>query len=410
MKVLIIGGGAREHALAWKIRRDRPDVELLLAPGNAGSAALGTAFEVAADDVDGLLRLASEQRPELTICGPEAPLAAGIADRFAAAGLALFGPTRAAAEIEWSKGWAKAFMHRHGIPTARSATFDSLAEAEDYVRRQPEAPVIKDDALASGKGVTVAASTEQALEALRGIFRRAGARVVIEERLEGWELSAHAFCDGRSARLLPFACDYKRVGEGDTGPNTGGMGAYAPPAVPDALRERIEREIVQPAVAGLAAEGRPFVGLLYPGLMITPQGPKTIEFNCRFGDPETEALLPLLESDLLDILLACVRGQLDRVRPRWSSQSCCTVVLAAPGYPEKPQPADISGIDGVRQAVVFRYGGTGRLLAVSALGASLQAARERAYEDVRRIQAPGVHYRADIARHDRAAARPNAAR
>ncbi len=241
MKVLLIGGGAREHALAWKIRRDRPDVDLLLAPGNAGSAGLGRAFPVAVEDLHGLLTLAREEKVDFAIAGSEVPLAAGISDRLAEAGIPTFGPSQAAAEIEWSKGWAKAFMARHNIPTAKSAVFESLAEAEDYIRSQPEPPVIKDDALAGGKGVTVAGSQEEALDATAAIFQRGpGARVVIEERMEGWEVSAHVFSDGAHSHLLPFACDYKRVGDGDTGPNTGGMGAYAPAAVSDELRRRID--------------------------------------------------------------------------------------------------------------------------------------------------------------------------
>ena len=402
MKVLIVGGGAREHALAWKLARDRPGLELLLAPGNEGSGRLGRRLPLAADDVAGLARLAEDEAVDLTVVGPEGPLAAGIADAFAARGLRLFGPTAAAAQIEASKAWAKAFMARHNIPTARHATCASPAELDAALAAFQSPPVLKDDALAGGKGVTVAATFEEARAAAQAVLARPGATVVLEERLEGWELSAMAFCDGREASLLPPSCDYKRVADGDAGPNTGGMGAYAPAAISDALRACILAEIVQPTLAGLAAEGRPFSGVLYPGLMVTPDGPKVLEFNCRFGDPETEAVLPLLDGDLLEVLLACVDGRLASCRPRWSSGACCAVVLASAGYPDAPQPAQPSGWHELDGAVAFRGGDSGRVLTVSARGASLAEARQRAYAAVRQVNLPDGHYRTDVGAFDRA--------
>jgi phosphoribosylamine---glycine ligase len=403
VKVLIVGGGGREHALAWKIRRDRPDVDLLLAPGNDGSGRLGRRAHVVAEDIAALVRLASDEGADLTVVGPEGPLAAGIADSFTAQGLRLFGPTAAAAEIEASKAWAKAFMDRHGIPTARFAACASLAEAEARLRDFPSPPVVKDDALAGGKGVTVAETFDQALAAARSIFAgRSEAHVVLEERLRGYELSAMAFCDGHTARLMPPACDYKRLLDEDQGPNTGGMGAYAPAAIPAALRDRIERDILDPVLRGMAAEGRPFTGVLYPGLMVAADGPKVLEFNCRFGDPEAQALLPLLDSDLLDVLQACVDHRLADQEVRWSGQSCCAVVLASAGYPDHPAHAQPRAWEELDEAVAFRGGPSGRVLTVSATADSLSGARTRAYAAVHQIDLPGAHYRRDIAAYDRA--------
>jgi phosphoribosylamine--glycine ligase len=405
VKVLIVGGGGREHALAWKVTRDRPDVELLLAPGNEGSGRLGRRVAIGAEDVEGLAELAAGEGVDLTIVGPEGPLAAGIAEAFATRGLRLFGPSAAAAEIEASKAWAKAFMRRHGIPTARSATCASLAEVEAALGTFDGPPVVKDDALAGGKGVTVAESLGEALDAARAIFAaRADARIVLEERLVGYEVSAMAFCDGRTAHLMPLSCDYKRVGDGDQGPNTGGMGAYAPAAVSAELRTRIEREVLAPVMRGMAEEGRPFAGVLYPGLMMTADGPRVLEFNCRFGDPEAEALLPLLDSDLIAVVSACIDGRLADLEVRWSSQSCCAVVLASAGYPERPEPAEPHGWEELDGAMAFRGGASGRVLTVSATGPSLSEARARAYRAVERIGLPGARFRSDIAAFDRAAA------
>ena len=403
MKVLIAGGGGREHALAWKIAKDRPDVELLLAPGNPGSGRLGERLPVAAGDIDGLVRAAREREVDLTVVGPEGPLAAGAADAFAAAGLRLFGPVAAAARIEASKAWAKDLMLRHGIPTARHAVCGSAADVGAALERFDAPPVVKDDALAGGKGVTVPDTFEQARQAAAAIFAaRPDARVVVEERLQGWELSAMAFCDGRDACLLPPACDYKRLLDDDGGPNTGGMGAYAPAGIRPELTRRILDEIVRPTLAAMAGEGAPFKGVLYPGLMITAEGPKVLEFNCRFGDPEAEVLLPLLDSDLVGILEACIAGRLAQVDPVWSSQSCCAVVLTSAGYPERPAEAQASGWEQLEDAVAFVGGASGRVLTVSALGSELAEARRKAYAAVARVELAGGHYRGDIGARDRA--------
>jgi phosphoribosylamine--glycine ligase len=402
VKVLIVGGGAREHALAWKIARDLPAVELLLAPGNDGSGRLGRRLPVGAETLDGLAAAAAAEGVDLTVVGPEGPLAAGIGDVFAARGLRLFGPSAAAAEIEASKAWAKAFMVRHGIPTAAYAECSSLADVDTALAGFRTPPVVKDDALAGGKGVTMAESLAEARAAAEAIFgSRPRARVVLEERLVGYELSAMAFCDGRDAALMPLSCDYKRLLDGDQGPNTGGMGAYAPAGVSEALRGRILTEVVEPTVRGLAEEGRPFTGVLYPGLMITADGPKVLEFNCRFGDPEAEVLLPLLESDLLDVLNACVDGTLADQKLRWSAGACCAVVLTSAGYPDRPQAAEPRGWRELQGAAAFRGGGSGRVLTVSALGASLSAAREQAYAATAQVDLPDGYYRRDIAEVDR---------
>ncbi|MHB8618030.1 MAG: phosphoribosylamine--glycine ligase [Chloroflexota bacterium] len=403
MRVMIVGGGAREHAIAWKIARDRPDTRLFLAPGSRASHQLGQAINIAQDDVAGLLDFARANAVDLTVVGPETALAAGIADEFSQAGLRLFGPSRAAAEIEFSKAWAKDFMRRHAIPTAASASFDTPDAAIVYVKSLPAPPVVKDDAPAGGKGVTVAETVAQAEEAVQAIFAAPGPRrVVVEERLEGWELSALAFCDGRHLELMPPACDYKRLWDGDEGPNTGGMGAYAPASIAPRLRQRIVAEILQPAADGLIAEGRPFQGVLYAGLMIGPDGPKALEFNCRFGDPETQALLPLLESDLLDILMACHEGRLDSVSPRWSAHTCCAVVRASAGYPTSAVPGEPEGLEHAGEALAFGGGSSGRVLTLSATGSTLPEARERVYLAMDRIRLPGGTHRRDIGLFDRA--------
>ncbi|HZU04733.1 MAG TPA: phosphoribosylamine--glycine ligase, partial [Chloroflexota bacterium] len=319
MRILVVGAGAREHALLWKLAQSPLRPQLYCAPGNAGTAALAETVPLAAEDIDGLARWAAEQAIDLTLVGPEAPLAAGIADAFAARGLALFGPTRAAATIEASKAWAKTLMQRHGIPTARAVVADDLAAARRALDTFGLPVVIKADGLAAGKGVTVATTRAEAEAALVAclvdrVFGAAGERVVIEECLQGRELSVLAFADGQTVRPLVPACDYKRVGDGDTGPNTGGMGAYAPPPwVTPAMQARIEREILAPALAALAAAGRPYRGVLYAGLMLTRDGPKVLEFNCRFGDPEAQVVLPLLATDLVEIAQAVVAGRLHEV-------------------------------------------------------------------------------------------------
>ncbi|HLH21028.1 MAG TPA: phosphoribosylamine--glycine ligase [Chloroflexota bacterium] len=414
-KILVVGGGAREHALLWKLAQSPTRPTLYCAPGNAGTAALAENVPIGAEDVSALVRWVAEHPVDLTIVGPEAPLVAGLADTLAARGLAVFGPSRAAAEIEASKAWAKDLMQRHGIPTARFV----VATDRDAARRALDAfglpVVVKADGLAAGKGVTVAqtrAAAEAAIDAclVERAFGAAGERVLIEECLEGQELSVLAFADGQTVVPMVPARDYKRVGDDDTGPNTGGMGAYAPPALATpALMARVQREILEPTLAALAAAGRPYRGLLYAGLMLTADGPKVLEFNCRFGDPETQVVLPLLESDLVEVAQAVVQGHLDEIAVRWRDATCCGVVLAAGGYPGNyatGQP--IQGLDALPADVLVFHAGTraaagqvvtagGRVLTVTAVAPTLAAARARAYAGAAAIQFEGAHYRRDVA-------------
>ncbi len=414
MQVLIIGSGGREHALAWKIAQSPRLTRLFVAPGNGGT---GENVPIPVGDSDRLVAFAKEAQVDLTVVGPEAPLAEGLVDRFQAEGLRIFGPVQAAARLESSKAFAKAFMTRHGIPTARYAIFRDYHAALRHLLTVDYPVVIKASGLAAGKGVIVPAGLDEAEDALRQImvervFGAAGDEVVIEERLSGVEASLLAFCDGKTIVPMPPAQDHKRLLEGDRGPNTGGMGAFAPsPACPPALVAQIARTILQPAVDGLRAEGTPYVGVLYAGLMLTAAGPNVLEFNCRFGDPETQAILPLLDSDLLDILEACVEGRLSEIDVRWREGACACIVLASGGYPnryEKGHP--ITGLDAAAAlpGVALFHAGTrrdatgqlltdgGRVLGVTAVGDSLEQALTRAYAAAAQIQFKDMHYRRDI--------------
>ncbi len=414
MKILIVGSGGREHALAWKLAQSPLAEEIFIAPGNAGTELIGTNVPIAVEDVAELVAFAREKGIGLTAVGPEIPLALGLVDAFQDAGLAVFGPTQAAAQLETSKAFAKAFMQEVGIPTAVSATFTNYQQAVSYL---PDGPVVvKASGLAAGKGVIVCDNRAEAETALRQImldreFGTAGDEVVIEERLTGPEVSLLAFCDGQTAVPLPPARDHKRAFDGDLGPNTGGMGVYAPPPDVDAvLVDHIMRTVIQPAVDGMARRGAPYVGVLYAGIMLTAVGPKVLEFNCRFGDPETQALLPLLDGDLAEILLACATGRLTPEMVRVHSGACATVVMAAPGYPGTyPKGLPITGLEAVPEDVVVFHAGThhtdgqivtsgGRVLCVSALGADLATAVSRAYAGVAAIHFDGAHYRTDIGR------------
>jgi len=419
MKLLVIGSGGREHALAWRLKQSPRVDEVIVAPGNAGTArepGLRNA-DVAATDIEGLLALVERESIDLTVVGPEAPLVAGVVDRFRAAGLKCFGPTRIAAQLEGSKAFAKDFLHRHNIPTAAYEVFTDLDPALAYVRRRGAPIVVKADGLAAGKGVIVAltlADAEQALRDMLGAhaFGDASARVVIEEFLDGEEASYIVMSDGQSFVPMATSQDHKRRDEGDLGPNTGGMGAYSPaPVVTKAVDQRIVDEVIRPTLEGMAAEGAPFTGFLYAGLMIGRDGaPKVIEFNVRFGDPETQPIMLRLESDLAELVLAALDGDLAGRSVRWDPRAAIGVVIAAHGYPGKVRNGDaISGLDdAVGDGVKVFHAGTreedgnivsagGRVLTVCAIGDDLGVARERAYEAARRIRLDGSFYRRDIA-------------
>ncbi|MCK9487815.1 MAG: phosphoribosylamine--glycine ligase [Xanthomonadales bacterium] len=422
MKILVVGGGGREHALAWKLAQSPRVREVIVAPGNAGTGLERRMrnAEVAATDIDGLLALAQAEEVALTVVGPEAPLAAGIVDRFQDAGLRCFGPGAAAAELEASKAFSKEFMARHGIASASYAVFDTLEPALIHVGRQGVPIVVKADGLAAGKGVTVATTLAQAEAAVRACFSgrygKAGARVVIEELVSGEEASYIVIADGDRYLALASSQDHKRLGEADTGPNTGGMGAYSPtPLITPALAERIEQDIIAPALAGLEAEGRRFTGFLYAGLMIDDDGtPRVLEFNVRLGDPESQPILMRLRSDLLDLIEAALEGQLDQVDVTWDQRPCLGIVMAAAGYPDKARTGDpILGLDSLEENPDIKvfHGGTannlmgdvvtagGRVLTVCALGKDIAAARGQAVNTANAITFEGAQFRNDIGWH-----------
>ena len=419
MKILVVGSGGREQAIAWKLAQSLRVSRVFVAPGNTGTPSVtggkGENVPIAVDDAAGLLEFASQAGVDLVVIGPETALEAGLADEFASRGIQVFGPSRAAARIELSKTFAKEFMRRHQIPTARFARFALYEEAREHLREVPYPVVIKTSGLAAGKGVIVPDSLEEAESALRAMmvdrtFGSAADEVVIEERLTGPEISLLAFCDGRCVRVMPPAQDHKRLLDGDRGPNTGGMGAYAPaPACPSELVDELTRSVLQPTIDGLRSEGTPFVGVLYAGLMLTPAGPQVLEFNCRFGDPETQALLPLLESDLLDIFLACLQGSLNQIEPVWKNASAACVVLASEGYPARPITGRaVEGTDHLPPGALLFHAGTqaagertvtagGRVLCVTGTGARLPDALRCAYQAVEQIHFDGMQYRRDIA-------------
>ncbi|WP_045233840.1 phosphoribosylamine--glycine ligase [Deinococcus pimensis] len=408
MNVLLIGSGAREHAIAERLARSPLVTRLVATPGNPGIAR--HARLVACEGTPAALAdLAQREGADLVVIGPEAPLAAGAADEMLARGLRVFGPSRAAARIEGDKAWSKAFMRRHGIPTAAYESFTDLAAALAYARAHPVPIVVKDAALRAGKGVTVCANADEAEAALRAIFDAPDASAVVEAFMTGQEVTVLAFCDGERFVTMPPAQDHKTIHEGDVGPMTGGMGVICPfPLEPDVM-ERVRREIIAPALRGLAQEGSPFVGVLYAGLMLTPEGPKVVEFNCRFGDPEAEAALPLLESDLAGIVLACAEGRLRGDLVRFSDHASAVVVMAAPGYPGEPArgvPLNLPTLDPSLEARVFHAGTAlvdgrlvsagGRVLAVQASAPTLPEALGRAYAVVDAVGFEGALVRRDI--------------
>ncbi|HWQ15349.1 MAG TPA: phosphoribosylamine--glycine ligase [Roseiflexaceae bacterium] len=411
MNVLLVGGGGREHALAWRLRQSPLLDDLFVAPGNPGTAQLGHNVPVEAGATELLVDIARRERVGLVVVGPEAPLAAGLADACAAAGVPVFGPTAAAARVESSKAFAKRLMQEAGVPTAAAHIFEDAAEAAGFARASRRPWVVKADGLAAGKGVVVPEDVDGTLEAIGELARTAaGVRLVLEERLRGPEVSLIALCDGTRLLVLPPAQDHKRLLEGDRGPNTGGMGAYAPaPHLSPEDARRLADELLAPVVRTLAAAGTPFRGALYAGLMLTEHGPRVLEFNARFGDPETQALVPLLEGDLLAALLACAEGRLDPAMLGWARGTAACVVLAAAGYPEAPRLGDpISGVEAADEpgALIFHAGTAweegrlvtagGRVLGVTGLGRTLHAALARAYEVVDIISFAGMQYRRDI--------------
>ncbi|HEY5752647.1 MAG TPA: phosphoribosylamine--glycine ligase [Chthoniobacterales bacterium] len=415
MKVLIIGSGGREHALAWKIGQSPRVSEVFCAPGNGGTATIAKNVPIPVTNVAALRDFALSEKIDFTVVGPDDVLAAGAVDMFQEAGLRIFGPNRAAARLESSKGFAKEFMERHGIPTAKYARFSRSDEARDYARKMGGPVVIKADGLALGKGVIIAQNTQEAENAIGLImdqreFGAAGESVVIEELLQGEECSIHALIDGNTWSLFPGAQDHKRAFDGDQGPNTGGMGTCSPvPALNAALVDQVKTDVLDRFVAGIRADGINFRGMLFPGLMLTAAGVKVIEFNCRFGDPETQVLLPRLKTDLLDLLEATVDGTLAKIQPEWDDRAAVCVVMASGGYPGKYATGKpIFGLESAAKtgAIVFHAGtkpsgdgvqtSGGRVLGVTALGADVRAAREAAYAAVAEIDFADRQYRSDI--------------
>jgi len=432
-KILIIGGGGREHAIGWKVSQSPRAGELFFAPGNGGTLALGKNVDIKATDIFALIDFVKKEKIDLTLALPDDPLALGIVDEFQKQGLRIFGPTKAAAQLESSKAFAKRFMQSHNLPTAKFQAFTEFEKALEYLKNHPLPVVVKASGLALGKGVVIAQTFEEAEKALddmmvKKVFGEGGNEVVIEEFLTGPEISIHAFSDGTHYSIFPSGQDHKRIEEGNTGLNTGGMGTIAPlPFADDALMQKIEKEIVAPTLSAMSTDGMPFAGVLYPGLMLTKEAksgeagspdtflkafrvPKILEFNARFGDPETETYMRLLETDILDIADACIDSTLDTVEIKWKPISACTIILASGGYPEKYEKGKI--ISGIEEAeknpdVVVFHAGTamkdgmlvtngGRVLGVSATGATLKEALATAYDAISKIHFEGMYYRKDI--------------
>lgn len=415
MKILVVGSGGREHAICWKLAKSPLVSKIYAAPGNAGIFRHAELVNIKIDDIENLFRFAKEKGIDLTVVGPEVPLALGIVDRFETEKLKIFGPSRLAAEIEASKAYAKQFMRKYHIPTASYMIFEDMKEAFRFVKGSAMPLVIKADGLAAGKGVTIAHSADEAERAIKDIMQKrqfgaAGAKIVVESLLVGEEASVFAFTDGKNVLAWIPSQDHKRVGDGDTGPNTGGMGAYAPvPFMSEKIQKDVLDLVLEPTVAGLAEEGRPFKGLLYAGLMITEKGPKVIEFNCRFGDPETQALLPILKTDLAQLFSSVVNGKLDDETLEWEDAYAACVVLSSAGYPgDYESGKEIYGLKDIREsdALIFHSGtmydsrkyvtNGGRVLGVTAVDEHLETAVAHAYEAVERIRFEGKQFRSDI--------------
>jgi len=415
IKILVIGGGGREHTLVWKLAQSPRVKEIYAAPGNAGTAKIARNLDIKPNDIEALAKTASLEKIDLTVVGPEAPLAEGITDQFLIRGLQIFGPTRQATEIESSKVFAKELMQKYKIPCAKSASFSDYSKAKDYVKQQQPPIVVKADGLAAGKGVILADSVPEALEALALImetkaFGSAGDKVIIEEYLSGREMSTFAFTDGHTVVPMNSACDYKAAYDGDKGPNTGGMGSYSPPPfLTPTLTETVREKIMEPTVKAMHDEGRTYRGVLYGGLMIADSQPKVLEFNARFGDPEAQVTLPLLQTDLVDIMLAVNDNKLDKLKVEWSRDACVGVVMASGGYPGSYKTGfPIKGLYDIDKDILVFHAGTkleggktvtsgGRVLAVVARGKTIAEAREKVYNNISRIKFEGCHYRKDIA-------------
>ena len=417
MRILVVGNGAREHTIGWKLAQSPRATAVFAAPGNAGTAEIATNLPVDAGDIEALAAAVKDNRIDLAVIGPEAPLAAGIVDRFQALGIPVFGPSQRAAEIESSKVFAKELMIANGIPCPGSVAFSDHVAAADYVRRQSPPIVVKAEGLAAGKGVDVAGSIEEALAALNdfmvgGKIGAAGSRIVIEEYLAGQEMSSFVVTDGETVIPLAYACDYKRIGDGDRGANTGGMGSYCPPPfLTPALAETVQETVMKPAVAALAREGRPYSGFLYGGLILNSDTPKVIEFNARLGDPEAQVVLPLLKTDLVDVIMATLEGRLIDLAVDMHPGACVGVAIASGGYPSSYKTGfPISGLDALDEDIMVFHAGTkrdtvsgevvtsgGRVLTVVARGATIAAAREKVYANISRIRFEDSYYRKDIA-------------
>ncbi len=416
-KILIIGSGGREHAIGWKVAQSPRAPELYFAPGNAGTAELGINVAIQATNIPKLLEFAKKEKIDLTLALPDDPLALGVVDAFQEENLRIWGPTKAASELEWSKAYAKDFMKRNKIPTAKYEVFNDFEKAKKYVDKGSLPIVIKASGLALGKGVTVAQTKEEAVKALKQIFidkifGSAGNEVVIEEYLSGIEISIHAISDGKSWKMFPASQDHKRIFDGNIGPNTGGMGTIAPLSFVDKkIMAQIEKEIVGPALTAMQKEGRPFVGILYPGIMLTQEGPKVFEFNARFGDPETQSYMRLLDTDILDIFDASIDGKIDKLEIKWKEDTfACNIALASGGYPGNYEKG--KEIFGIKEAemqsdIVVFHAGTkiennklvtngGRVLGISATGSTLEEALAKAYKAIEKITFEGMQYRKDI--------------
>ena len=415
-KILIIGSGGREHAIGWKVAQSPKAGQIFFSPGNGGTSKIGINVDIKATDILGLLEFAKKERIDLTLALPDDPLALGIVDEFKKAGMRIFGPTKQASKLEWSKAFSKNFMHQHNLLTAKFEIFNNFKKAKKYISEQSFPVVIKASGLALGKGVIICQNLEEANEALENMFIKkvfgaAGSTVVIEEFLTGPEISIHAFSDGKNYKMFPTSQDHKKIGENNTGLNTGGMGTIAPlPFVTDKLLKNIEKDIVIPTIESMNKDDNPFLGVIYPGLMLTKDGPKILEYNARFGDPETQTYMRLLDTDILDIFNACVDEKLDQIEINWSKKFACTIVLASGGYPENYEKGKV--ISGIEEAemqsdIVVFHAGTkivrqdlttngGRVLGVSAIGNTLEEALQKAYKAIEKISFEGMQYRKDI--------------